>query len=88
MLNPSTGFRQITAADLDPDPASGSASTTRLDWVGRNHGKLQGYPDKCRSNFLYVDGHVETKSIYETLTPFQWGQQFYTLNPNDDLQPQ
>ena len=28
LLNPSTGFRQITAADLDPDPASGSASTT------------------------------------------------------------
>jgi prepilin-type N-terminal cleavage/methylation domain-containing protein/prepilin-type processing-associated H-X9-DG protein len=86
-LNPSTGFRQVTAADLDPDPASGSASTTRLDWVGRNHGQLQGYPDKRRSNFLYVDGHIETKSIYETLTPFQWGQQFYTLNPNDDLQP-
>lgn len=32
LLNPSTGFRQITAADLDPDPASGSASTTR--WIG------------------------------------------------------
>ncbi len=88
LLNPNTQFRQITAADLDPDPTSGSASTTRLDWVGRNHGKLQGYPDKRRSNFLYVDGHVETKSIYETLTPFQWGRQFYTLNPNDDLQSQ
>jgi prepilin-type N-terminal cleavage/methylation domain-containing protein/prepilin-type processing-associated H-X9-DG protein len=88
LLNPSTGFRQVTAADLDPDPASGSATTTRLDWVGRNHGKLQGYPDKRRSNFLYADGHLETKSIYETLTPFQWGQQFYTLNPNDDMQSQ
>jgi prepilin-type N-terminal cleavage/methylation domain-containing protein/prepilin-type processing-associated H-X9-DG protein len=86
LLNPSTGFRQITAADLDPDPASGSTSTTRLDWVGRNHGQLQGYPDKRRSNFLYADGHIEIKTIYETLTPFQWGQQFYTLNPNDDLQ--
>jgi prepilin-type N-terminal cleavage/methylation domain-containing protein/prepilin-type processing-associated H-X9-DG protein len=88
LLNPTTGFRQVTAADLDPDPSSSVASSTRLDWVGRNHGQLQGYPDKRRSNFLYVDGHIETKSIYETLTPFQWGQQFYSLNPNDDLQGQ
>jgi prepilin-type N-terminal cleavage/methylation domain-containing protein/prepilin-type processing-associated H-X9-DG protein len=88
LLSPSTAFRQVTVADLDPDPASAASSTTRLDWVGRNHGKLQGYPDKRLSNFLYVDGHVETKSIYETLTPFQWGKQFYSLNPNDDLETQ
>lgn len=24
---------------------------------------------------------------YETLAPFQWGEKFYTLVPNDDLQP-
>jgi prepilin-type processing-associated H-X9-DG protein len=86
LLNPNTGFRRVTAADLDPDPTSGSSFTTRLDWVGRNHGHLEGYPDKRRSNFLYADGHVETKTLYETLTPFQWGQQFYSLNPHDDLQ--
>ncbi len=86
LLSPNTPFRQVTAADLDPDPSSsGSVSTTRLDWVGRNHGQLSGYPDKRRSNFLYVDGHIETKSIYETFTPFQWGRQFYSLNPHDDL---
>ena len=85
LLSPSTPFRRVTVADLDPDPASSSDSTTRLDWVGRNHGQLRGYPDKRRSNFLYVDGHIETKSIYETLSPFQWGRQFYTLNPHDDL---
>jgi prepilin-type N-terminal cleavage/methylation domain-containing protein/prepilin-type processing-associated H-X9-DG protein len=86
LLSTDTAFRRVTAADLDPDPSSSTTVTTRLDWVGRNHGQLSGYPDKRRSNFLYVDGHVETKSIYETLTPFQWGQQFYSLNPNDDLQ--
>jgi prepilin-type N-terminal cleavage/methylation domain-containing protein/prepilin-type processing-associated H-X9-DG protein len=86
LLAPGAGFRRITSADLDPDPSSGTTFTTRLDWVGRNHGHLQGYPDKRRSNFLYADGHVETKTLYETLAPFQWGHEFYSLNPHDDLQ--
>jgi prepilin-type N-terminal cleavage/methylation domain-containing protein/prepilin-type processing-associated H-X9-DG protein len=85
-LNPGVGYRRVTSADLDPDPASMSDSGTRLDWVGRNHGNFQGYPDRRRTNFLYVDGHVECKTIYETLSPFQWGDKFYTLEPNDDLQ--
>jgi prepilin-type N-terminal cleavage/methylation domain-containing protein/prepilin-type processing-associated H-X9-DG protein len=84
-LQPGLGYRRVTAADLDPDPNSASSSTTRLDWVGRNHGNMQGYPDERRSNFLYLDGHVECKSIYDTLMPFQWGDKFYTLVPNDDL---
>ena len=31
------------------------------------------------SNFLYVDGHVESKQVKETLDPFQWGERFYSL---------
>ena len=27
-----------------------------------------------KTNFLYCDGHVETKTIEETLKPFQWGE--------------
>ena len=78
-------FRQATVADLDADPSSvGTATHTRLDIVGRNHGKKIGYPDKRLSNFLYVDGHVETKSIYDTVQPFEWGDRFYSLTPNDD----
>jgi prepilin-type N-terminal cleavage/methylation domain-containing protein/prepilin-type processing-associated H-X9-DG protein len=86
-LSPGIGYRRVTAADLDPDPTSASSSVTRLDWVGRNHGHPNGYPDQRRTNFLYLDGHVECKTIYETLAPFQWGEKFYTLVPNDDLQP-
>jgi prepilin-type N-terminal cleavage/methylation domain-containing protein/prepilin-type processing-associated H-X9-DG protein len=86
LLKPGVGYRRITPADLDPDPATASSSTTRLDWVGRNHGHAGGYPNQARTNFLYLDGHVECKSIYETLAPFQWGGSFYTLVPNGDLQ--
>ena len=63
-----------------PDRNGSQTSQSRLDWVGRNHGakKLEGGKDRRRTNFLYADGHVETKTIEETLKPFQWGKRFYS----------
>jgi prepilin-type N-terminal cleavage/methylation domain-containing protein/prepilin-type processing-associated H-X9-DG protein len=58
-------------------PNIGGQPQTRLDWVGRIHGT--GDVRKRKTNFLYVDGHVETKLIEETLQPFQWGDRFYSL---------
>jgi prepilin-type processing-associated H-X9-DG protein len=84
-LPPGSGFRRVTVQDLDPDPLTETTSQTRLDWVGRNHGIKQGYPDRRLSNFLYVDGHVVTKTVYETLSPFEWGDRFFSLNPNGDM---
>lgn len=78
-------FTRATAAEIEPDPSRNSsalAATTLLDWVGRNHGSRKlgrGGVDERRSNFLYADGHVETKHVRDTLTPFQWGERFYTL---------
>jgi prepilin-type N-terminal cleavage/methylation domain-containing protein/prepilin-type processing-associated H-X9-DG protein len=62
-----------------------------LDFVGRNHGKRTlgvvagdsrpGW-DLRKSNFLYLDGHVEAKHVTETIYPkYQWGAQFYSLTP-------
>jgi prepilin-type N-terminal cleavage/methylation domain-containing protein/prepilin-type processing-associated H-X9-DG protein len=83
---------RVTKDQLNSDPevnlVTGSASQTRLDWVGRNHGpkKLVNGVDKRKTNFLYVDGHVETKTIYETLDKgFEWGEQFYSLVPGNDI---
>jgi prepilin-type N-terminal cleavage/methylation domain-containing protein/prepilin-type processing-associated H-X9-DG protein len=84
-LPPGSGFRRVTVQDLDPDPLTETTSQTRLDWVGRNHGIKQGYPDRRQSNFLYVDGHVVTKTVYETLSPFEWGDRFFSLDPNGDM---
>ena len=60
--------------------------STRLDWVGRNHGKQQFYPDG-KTNFLYLDGHVELKTMAETVpansttsTPWDWGAVCYSLS--------
>jgi len=64
---------------------------TTLDYVGRNHGakktgsvggdgKARGNWDLRKSNFLYLDGHVETKHVAETVYPKnQWGEEFYSL---------
>ncbi len=52
----------------------------RLNWVGRNH-PVGGTGKKARTNFLYCDGHVETKTIEETLAKpnWQWGEKVYSL---------
>jgi prepilin-type N-terminal cleavage/methylation domain-containing protein/prepilin-type processing-associated H-X9-DG protein len=84
------------ADDLNPDPEahlnpSSYIFNTTLDWVGRNHGLKRNGPiafpsssqswDLRQTNFLYVDGHVETKHITETILPVnQWGDDFYTLD--------
>jgi len=66
-----------------------SASPNRLDWVGRIHGKAvigRAGQDQRKTNFLYLDGHVETKRLGETLFPkFQWGERFYSVTPSDDF---
>ncbi|QOV92424.1 type II secretion system protein [Humisphaera borealis] len=74
-------YTPVSETQLDPDPKAGGSSRTRLDWVGRNHGKQnkQGDWNVKSTNFLYVDGHVETKHIRDTLNPFQWGKAVYSL---------
>ncbi|HEX3359295.1 MAG TPA: type II secretion system protein [Tepidisphaeraceae bacterium] len=83
-----------TVAQLTPDPEvtlpqNGDASDTTLDFVGRNHGSKKygnvgedtrrGW-DLRKSNFLYLDGHVETKHVSETVYPrSQWGDEFYSI---------
>lgn len=68
-------------ADANPS----TPVNNRLCWVGRNHGG-GSYAQK-KTNFLYADGHVETKAIEDTLQPnFEWGVEFLTIRPNDDVE--
>jgi prepilin-type N-terminal cleavage/methylation domain-containing protein/prepilin-type processing-associated H-X9-DG protein len=85
-----------TTAEVAPDPSGNQAwlsnpIDTTLNFVGRNHGAKKlgsvsgpngaiGGWDLRRTNFLYVDGHVETKNLAETVWPnYQWGEKFYSL---------
>ncbi|MGD0767986.1 MAG: type II secretion system protein [Tepidisphaeraceae bacterium] len=69
------------------NPAPGMTGSS-LDWVGRVHGsfKLDGSGwDTRTTNFLYCDGHVENKNIADTLNPWEWGDEMYSLNPGSDI---
>ena len=79
----STGYAgQFISTDPQPNGA-----LSFLDWVGRNHGPrvyglVKGSNQRWnlqKTNFLYLDGHVETKHITDTLNPFEWGDKIYTL---------
>jgi prepilin-type N-terminal cleavage/methylation domain-containing protein/prepilin-type processing-associated H-X9-DG protein len=87
------GIRKVVVGELHGDPQPPGDTYSRLDWVGRNHGSKKkdgsGF-DLRTTNFLYLDGHVETKNIRDTLGPglkFEWGDEFYTLNPGRDVVP-
>ncbi len=85
------GWATLDSMQADPvgyySAQAGVPSTnTTLDFVGRNHGSrrfgampgsTQAGWDLRRSNFLYVDGHVATKHVAETLN--EWGDTFYSL---------
>jgi prepilin-type N-terminal cleavage/methylation domain-containing protein/prepilin-type processing-associated H-X9-DG protein len=79
---------QANTSDMNPNLQPGQSSNTRLDFVGRNHGHGKDSSGKslAKTNFLYCDGHVETKRLEETVSPsFQWGEQFYSMTPNGDI---
>ena len=59
-----------------------ASSKSRLDWVGR-YGTAKTW-EKRATNFLYVDGHVETKNIKDTLDDhFEWGDRMYSQTTRD-----
>jgi prepilin-type processing-associated H-X9-DG protein len=86
--NPYTGaWTWAGVTDLTDDPQlqltpNSPLNYSTLDWVGRNHGSKKygavggdprGTWDLRKSNFLYLDGHVETKHVSETVFPRnQW----------------
>jgi len=77
---------KLATQDIPDQTSNGSAGLYPLDWVGRNHGS-GGYKGRT-TNFAYVDGHVECKSVLKTLdSTFEWGDSFYSLTPNTDLAP-
>lgn len=51
---------------------------TQVNAVGRHHpggDRLGG-----TTNFLYTDGHVDRKTVLQTMKRREWGERFYSLN--------
>ena len=77
-------MRRLTPADIVAEPSLPGAKLPWLDWVGRNH-QRKGLVGSRSSNFLFADGHVVNTTIFDTLQSFQWGSEFYSLQPGNDI---
>jgi prepilin-type N-terminal cleavage/methylation domain-containing protein/prepilin-type processing-associated H-X9-DG protein len=56
-----------------------------LNAVGRHHpGGEKTYGGT--GNFLYVDTHVERKTVLETIKTKEWGNKYYTLSGNNKIE--
>lgn len=90
-VNPAAYTHTRVKSVTNPVTTTSGVSNT-LGWVGRNHGpsrKGAKGEDLRKSVFLYTDGHVETKTIEETITTtFEWGSRakIYSL-PNSKVVP-
>jgi len=88
---PATTADMVADPSANQSWVTSPAIQTTLNFVGRNHGLKKGGVvagpngaiggwDLRTTNFLYLDGHVETKNIADTVYPTnQWGPQFYSL---------
>ena len=55
--------------------------------VGRHHpGDEDIYG--AAANFLYIDGHIERKTIHKTLRLREWGDKFYSISGRNEVKGQ
>jgi prepilin-type processing-associated H-X9-DG protein len=78
---PNQMLYRVNPAQIDSISNTPSIAGVSLNAIGRNHGT--GAVKDRKTNFLYADGHVETKLLEETVSPthFEWGDQFFSLTP-------
>jgi prepilin-type N-terminal cleavage/methylation domain-containing protein len=74
-------YRRVNSNDLSNSPSGSRRYPPRLDWVGRNHRGPASRKNLKESDFFYLDGHTESKSVYSTIeeTSFEWGDKIYSL---------
>lgn len=78
--------RLTTILPLEQIPSSAidGFTDTDLNVVGRLWGgKQQG--EGGRTNFAFVDGHVETTTLKETIEKKRWGDRFWSLTGSDGV---
>jgi prepilin-type N-terminal cleavage/methylation domain-containing protein/prepilin-type processing-associated H-X9-DG protein len=78
-LLPSTQIDELQTTMVD------TAAYTEINGVGRHHpggDRLGG-----TTNFLYIDGHVETKTVLDTFKKREWGAKYYSLTGPDAEPP-
>jgi prepilin-type processing-associated H-X9-DG protein/prepilin-type N-terminal cleavage/methylation domain-containing protein len=75
-------YQILPVAEIPNGALDGTAQTT-LNAVGRHH---PGGDDKSmggRTNFAFVDGHVEQLTLLDTVQRRLWGDRFYSITGNN-----
>lgn len=65
----------LIPGNAPPFPLPAAKVDSSVWQVGRHHGRGKA----AKTNFLYCDGHVETKTIEETIKPFEWGRKIWSI---------
>jgi len=57
---------------------------TELNAIGRHH--IGGDEEfGGTANFLYCDGHVDRKTVLETMENREWGDAYYSINGKNEV---
>jgi len=75
---------QILSLDQIPASAIDGTSETELNAVGRIWGGKES-GEGGKTNFGYVDGHVETTTLKETIEKKRWGDRFWSITGGDKV---
>jgi prepilin-type processing-associated H-X9-DG protein len=59
---------------------------SELNAVGRHHPGGDDYTGGT-ANFLYGDGHVEKKSLLQTVKNWEWGLKYYAISGENKVGP-
>lgn len=70
-----------SAVDLIDNPG-----LSEMNAIGRHHPGDDGYTGGS-ANFLYVDGHVEKKTVLQSLINREWGTRYYAVNGSNTVGP-
>jgi prepilin-type N-terminal cleavage/methylation domain-containing protein/prepilin-type processing-associated H-X9-DG protein len=77
----------LSGAEIEETPGLiGGSGGSELNAVGRHHPGGGGYVGGT-ANFVYADGHVEKKSVLQTIQTGDWGTRYYSINGNNKIGP-
>jgi len=79
------GILEVGTYENRQDLIEDANDVNKLNCVGRHHpgGGVKHFGGTA--NFLYLDSHVERKSVLDTLIKKEWGDRFYSLHGNNGV---
>jgi prepilin-type N-terminal cleavage/methylation domain-containing protein/prepilin-type processing-associated H-X9-DG protein len=79
---------EILALSDIPEGAIDQGSESSLNAVGRFWGKARANAEGGTTNFGFVDGHAENKTLKDTIKERLWGDRFWSISGDDRVIPE